>query len=257
LLRRDVISGDNTELPGLADTSPPRSRYIQFLLQSGPNLHAFGAQLRPLGVEYIAVTKAVDYHQYEWLRYQNDLEVVQETPDLILYRNTHAAPEGYRGPVVQVADWGEAVGTVEANPDTPLVLRTSALTPGVIRQSTSSPSNEQSVDAVRKKTQSAFEIEPGSGGVSLPAVYDASWKSSNGASAVELASGNAGFSNDTPAGIASLERWSSLKRTYIVSLAALLVVVVGQFSRRQIAPTSRFSVRRWLTSQGASRFSTK
>jgi hypothetical protein len=258
LLRRDVISGDNTELAGLADTSPPRSRYIQFLLQNGPTLQSFGAQLRPLGVEYIVVTKAVDFNQYKWLRYQSDLEVVQETPDLVLYRNKHAAPDGYRGPVMQVADWGEAVGEVEANPDAPLVLQARALAPGVIRQPASALSSAQEgADVVKRKTQSAFKIGNGSGGVSIPAIYDDSWRAPNGASAVELASGNAGFRSDTPAGVASLTRWASLKRTYVISILALLVVVIGQFSRRQIVSASRFSVRRWLTSQGASRSSTK
>lgn len=240
LFRRDVISGDNTELQGLTDTSPSRSRFIQFLLDNGSHLHNFGAQVRPLGVEYIALAKTVDWRRYSWLERQRDLQVVQDTPDLTLYRNMHAAPEGYRAPVINVADWGEAVGTVDAHPDVPVVLRSTALVPGDIRAITTQLDANHQNGIVTFKTPTSSQVTEGTGGVAIPAPYDDSWELKD-VHPVQLASGTTGFTDNVPGGTATLGRWSSLRLVYAVSILTLVVIIAGPI------PIGRFRQRSALT----------
>jgi hypothetical protein len=84
----DVISGDNVELPGLPSTSTStRSAYLQAALARGAANTAFGATVAPLGVDYVALFKTVDFRSYAWLGSQPDLSVVMDTAEILVLRN--------------------------------------------------------------------------------------------------------------------------------------------------------------------------
>ncbi|EQD30224.1 hypothetical protein B1B_18510, partial [mine drainage metagenome] len=55
---RQVISGDNVELPGVATQSTsPRGAFLDFLMADGTRTHHLGALLAPLGVRFVVLSK--------------------------------------------------------------------------------------------------------------------------------------------------------------------------------------------------------
>lgn len=87
--RRTVISGDNIEAGPIETTSTsPRSAYLQGLFAQGRSLDDFGAQIAPLGVQYVVLAKTVDWRSYSWLDSQTDLAVVMASSTLEVWQNT-------------------------------------------------------------------------------------------------------------------------------------------------------------------------
>lgn len=108
LFHRNVIIGDNVELPGVYTTSTStRSAYLQSLYATGAGQSDFGSKVARLGVRYVAVAKTLDWQSFDWLRAQSDLRVDLDTPDLTVYEVTtrvdlgaRIAPDGTRGAAV-------------------------------------------------------------------------------------------------------------------------------------------------------------
>lgn len=108
LFRRDVIVGDNVELPGVYSTSTStRSAYLQGLYATGAGQSDFGSKIARLGVRYVAVAKTLDWQSFDWLHAQGDLRVLLDTADLTVYEVTtrvdlgaRLAPDGTRGAAV-------------------------------------------------------------------------------------------------------------------------------------------------------------
>jgi hypothetical protein len=99
----DVISGMNAQVNGFADDSDPRSAYIQRILADHGTAGSMGPLMAPLGVQYVALSKTVDWKSYRWLFAQPSLQLVFNSPTLVLWRNLDFAGIGRRGrqPVVR------------------------------------------------------------------------------------------------------------------------------------------------------------
>jgi hypothetical protein len=110
-----VISGTNAQLKGLSDSSDLRSAYIQRVLADRGTDGPMGALLAPLGVQYVALSKTADWNSYRWLFAQPSLQLVFDSPTLVLWRNPDFAGIGRRGvlPVVRQSPvtYGVPAGT--------------------------------------------------------------------------------------------------------------------------------------------------
>ena len=91
-----LIVGDNIELPSLySDSNSRRSSYIEAILAARGEVTQLGNLLVPLGVKYVALLKEADYGDYGFLSRQAALELVSESPELALYRNSRFAGRIY------------------------------------------------------------------------------------------------------------------------------------------------------------------
>lgn len=82
-LRRDVLSGDVAELPGVPEqATTARSQHVSALIADGPVLHDAGARIAQLGVRYVALLHGGDWLSYGWLRHQKDLRPVFSSPEI-------------------------------------------------------------------------------------------------------------------------------------------------------------------------------
>lgn len=96
--QRDVVVGDNVELPNLESSSnSTRSAYLEYLYSVGSQISVFGRASSPLGIRYIAVDHSADWRQYGWLDNQIDLRKVLDAPDFQLYENL-----AFQGTVTEV-----------------------------------------------------------------------------------------------------------------------------------------------------------
>ena len=93
----DIISGTNPQLKGVSDNTDPRSAYIQRILADNGTAGPMGLLMAPVGVQYIALSKTVDWKSYRWLFAQPSLQLVFDSPTLVLWRNLDFAGIGRRG----------------------------------------------------------------------------------------------------------------------------------------------------------------
>jgi len=93
---KSVISGDNVELPNLYSQSVnPISKYMEYLLGKGSDIHNLGELLAPLNVKYVILVNESDYKIYDYLYRQDDLEVLLKMPDIVLFRNEQPTARVY------------------------------------------------------------------------------------------------------------------------------------------------------------------
>jgi hypothetical protein len=92
--RRPVISGDNVELPNVADESPARrSAYlVEEMANARTGGTAFGSRLAPLGVGYVVLAKTADWPGYDWLNRQQSLVKVLDTAAITVWQVTATDP---------------------------------------------------------------------------------------------------------------------------------------------------------------------
>lgn len=96
---RPTIVGDNVELPQLRTASRvPRSQHLESLFRRGGAQCDFGAEVAPLGVEYVVLAKTADWETFTWLDRQGDLRKVSDDRELQIFRNLR-----YRGPAYRQA----------------------------------------------------------------------------------------------------------------------------------------------------------
>jgi hypothetical protein len=94
----EVISGTNVELEGLAsDSTSPRSAFIERVLGEHGAAGPMGSLVAPLGVQYIALAKTVDWRNYLWLSAQPTLRLILDSPSLELWENLAYTGIGHRG----------------------------------------------------------------------------------------------------------------------------------------------------------------
>ena len=185
LFHREVIVGDNVELPGVYSTSTStRSAYLQGLYATGAGQSDFGSNVARLGVRYVAVAKTLDWQYFDWLHAQSDLRVVLDTPDLALYEVTtrvdlgaRIAPDGTRGA------------------------------------------------AVRRRSPVTYDVPPGPPGqVELAEPYDAAWRL-GGAPPVRTEQGTMRFPVGTGATTARFTHWPLTLAGHLISITTALVLV--------------------------------
>ena len=107
---KPVIQGDNIEVEGIySQSTHPLSKYIEFLLEQ-KGYRNFGELIAPLNVKYILLMKEVDYKIYDFLYDQEDLEIVLENDNLILFRNKHEMAKIYAVDYAySIKDWNELI----------------------------------------------------------------------------------------------------------------------------------------------------
>lgn len=100
-----VISGTDPELDGLPEDPTTSAAYLVRVLNDAGATGSLGAQLAPLGIEYVALSKTVDWRSYRWLSSQPGLRLEFDSSSLELWRNLAYHGIGGRGgsPVVRLS----------------------------------------------------------------------------------------------------------------------------------------------------------
>jgi len=184
LFHRDVIVGDDVELPGVYSTSTSsRSSYLQGLYLQGAAQQGFGGKVARLGVGYVVVAKTLDWQAFDWLRGQADLRVALDTPDLTLYQvNTRV-------------DLGARIG-----------------------------SDGMREVAVTKHSTIRYDVPPGPAGqVELVESYNPSWRL-DGAEPVRTEQGTMRFPVGPGAASVRFAHWPVTLAGYVISLATALAL---------------------------------
>lgn len=236
--RRDVISGDNVELPGLRTASrSTRSAYLEFLYAHGDRLHSFGQLVAPHGVGWVVLAKAVDWRQYAWLDRQADLEKVLDRPEITVYRNTRPVALARRATAsVTVADWGELAGlsdTADLSGTAVLARRDG---PGPVRAPDSPPPPQSPVagtDPAERLSPVRYRVAPGPAGwLVLAEPYDAAWRLGD-RRGTRLAGGVTGFAVGTGGGEVRFAHWDVVRLSYGLSWGTLGFLALGGLIRRR------------------------
>jgi hypothetical protein len=96
-----VISGTNVDLPGVPDTgTAPLSTYVERVLTAHGAAGPMGPLMASLGVQFIALSKTVDWKTYRWLSVEPSLRLVFDSPTLELWENLAYSGIGRRGGAV-------------------------------------------------------------------------------------------------------------------------------------------------------------
>ncbi len=210
---RDVISGDNVELAAVptAATSP-RSRYLESLYARGSSICNFGELVAPLGIEYVAVARAVDFARYGWLAAQQDLERVPSTDDLVLYRNVRFD------------------GIVNAGPD--------ALAPVTpLSQCDPLPGQPRRTDVGYQDSPVSISTRHGSTtAVALAEPFDPGWKAGT-STGEQTPQGTVGFRSVPGGQPIRFAHWSTVRAGFGLSLlsAALLTLTMHRSGTAPVA----------------------
>lgn len=228
---RPVISGDNVQVGNIqTDSTSKRSAYLAQLYADGPNLHEFGHLVAQLGVRYVVLSHTVDYASYSWLYHQSDLVPVFRQPNLTVWRNAAALPQGARltatltvpsvASYVTLAQHEDLVGTA-------VFLRRGAPVP--------SPSTEpQPIDDVRQRSQVSYSVAAGPPGWAvIPENADPAWRS-GGQPSKALVDGVVGVRVTGRATSVYFSTWTKVKIGYAISGGTLVLLVGGMlFSWRR------------------------
>ena len=218
---RDVISGDNVELAAVATAATsPRSRYLESLYARGSSICNFGELVAPLGIEYVAVARAVDFARYDWLAAQQDLERVPSDDDLVLYRNlrfegiVNAGP-GALAPVTPSSQCGPVP---ERSPHTEVGYQDSPV----------------SISTRHGSTEAVAIAEP----------FDPGWKAGESVGE-QTPHGTTGFRSVSSGQPIRFAHWSTVRAGFGLSLAsAALLVLALQRSRAAPVANRRFMHRK-------------
>jgi len=108
---KPIISGDNIEAGGIYSQSPSKiSKYIEFLISSKDEIKNLGELLSLLNVKYIILTKEVDWKNYLWLKEQDDLEIIKETENFIIFLNKYPRGKVYLAQDLKyLNNWSELI----------------------------------------------------------------------------------------------------------------------------------------------------
>lgn len=238
---RDVIQGDNVELPGLRSASSlTRSAYLEFLYSRGDQLCAFGRLVEPAGVEYVVVAKTLDWGGFRWLERQPDLELVLDRPEITVFRNLAYRGLGRRVTETRsVRDWGELVDIANVGQlgDEAVVAQRQA--PGKIEPRSGECQRTPPVSAtlsqidVRRRSPVRYTVAGGpSGYVTLAEPFNRSW-ALDGNAAVELAGGLTAFPSPPGSAVIRFRHWDRVRLGYALSVATFIAVwLAGRPFRR-------------------------
>lgn len=241
-----VIVSDNPEVGAITSAHRrPTSGYLEHLFGRGPELCAFGNLVAPLGVEYVLLSKTVDWKGYEWLRKQVDLDIVLDTGDMTLYRNRRYRGWGWRGGgLTKMADWGEAE----------MASRTSELNSAVVQVSRGAGTppppgaclappdpHYTQTDVVLTSPVSAHVSAGQSGWLQLAEPFDTGWRVRRKAEPpVEVLGGTTGLVVPGPSTAVEFAPWKNVALLYGFSVASLSVAMLGAV--RQCARRKRVRV---------------
>jgi hypothetical protein len=171
-----VIAGDNLQVAAFQSNSTyARSNYLQALFANGANIENFGSLVAPLGVQFVLLSKTVDWSNYLWLTKQSDLKLIMNTTDLEVWENLSYKGVGARySSLASVKGLGqlEAKATLSAGDFAPYVISNAA------QKGKAPPTRDGSV------TQSSlvqYHVPRGRPGwVEIDALYEPGWKDGSG-----------------------------------------------------------------------------
>jgi hypothetical protein len=234
LLKRNVISGDNVESGGIETQSTSHeSKYLSALYSRGSTLKHFGALVAPLGIQYIVLSKTVDWPAYLWLSHQGDLTRILNTPSLEVWKNlayedigqTHVnltVVSSLTDALNKVNETGSAIGLVS-----PRVAQKSKSITAASNASSASTTNAQSGDTVSMISPVAFHIDAGSPGwVEVDEPYQVGW-SINGVPALPTSEGSMVIHVGRDGGNLVFTPWRSARVGYIISGGAFTVIFLS------------------------------
>jgi len=231
LLNRTVISGDNVEAGGVETQSTSlESKYLAALYARGSTLKHFGALVAPLGIQYIVLSKTVDWPAYLWLSRQADLKSILDTSSLEVWKNLSYEDIGQSHVTLTVvSSLTDAVNRVKSS-----TSANGLVSPRVARKATSlgapstssSTSSTNSGDTVTMISPVAFHIDAGSPGwVEVDEPYQVGW-SLNGVAALPNAQGSMLVHVGTDGGNLVFTPWRSARLGYIISGGAFIVMLL-------------------------------
>jgi hypothetical protein len=241
--RRNVISGDNVEADDVeTQSTSPRSAYLQQLYENGRRTSDFGALVAPLGVQYVVLSKAVDWTSYSWLNHQKDLKLVLDDQSLEVWRNM--AYEGVGQRVTKLSSVSGINGLLKLAKSNELgagavVTRSasnnSSGSPGAPVKN-SAPVSTSTPPSVHELSPVAYRISSGTPGwVTVDTTYQRGW-SLNGRAATSTAEGTVLVRVGAKGGVLEFTPWRMVRLGYIVSAGvfiALLLVLAAEPRRRK------------------------
>jgi hypothetical protein len=241
--RRNVISGDNVQADDVqTQSTSPRSAFLEELFNVGENTREFGALVRPLGVQYIVLSKTVDWATYSYLNHQNDLKLVLDDSSLEVWRNTDYEGVGQRvtalktassiSDLLQLAQSNEFGAGAVVTPGTAAGFPTSARAPSGGPGPGTEPTLKPSVHQI---SPVAYRVPAGAPGwVTIDATYQQGW-TLNGRAAKPTAEGTVLVRVGSKGGTLVFTPWRLVRLGYIVSggVFVALSLVLGFESRRR------------------------
>jgi hypothetical protein len=235
LLSRNVISGDNVEAGGVETQSTSlESKYLSALYSRGSTLKRFGALIAPLGIQYIVLSKTVDWPAYRWLSRQDDLKTILNTASLEVWKNlayenigqshvTLTVVSSLTDTLNKVNDSGSAIGLVSPRVEQEAASRAAPSK----SSSTTSTTIPRSGDTVRMISPVAFHIDSGSPGwVEIDEPYQVGW-SINGVPALPTIAGSMLVNVGTDGGNLVFTPWRSARLGYIISGGAFILIFLS------------------------------
>jgi hypothetical protein len=241
---REVVTDGNVELGGLeSQTSDATSRYLSFVTSVGGQTHDFGNLVAPWDVRFVVLAKTEDWGRYRWLFDQDDLDVVERWPDLVLFENRVPTSPAYQPAAsVSVADWGEVVGLASSTRLTDVAIDVRDPSPGAVRvpplNGTPPPAavaplidagaTEMAIDTARDRP------------LVLARTFDDRWTASSGPVTSNLGVDLLVPSTDEPVRL-TYEAWPLVRASYGITSVGLSILLTGWFVslfRRRRSPTS-------------------
>ncbi|MGH9856797.1 MAG: hypothetical protein ACRD4B_03035, partial [Acidobacteriota bacterium] len=86
---KPIIASDDPEFCGISPTNPDAAKHqiSRQILASASQRSDLGAQLAPFDIKYILLANTSDVQAYDYLDHQQDLQLLEDTPTIKLYRN--------------------------------------------------------------------------------------------------------------------------------------------------------------------------
>jgi hypothetical protein len=93
---KPIIHGYNIDSRGIyTQSTNPGQLYLENLWTQ-ENIENLGWKLRPLNVKYVILAKEADHHEYDFLYEQEDLELVWESENLLIFKNLWEVSRAYQ-----------------------------------------------------------------------------------------------------------------------------------------------------------------
>lgn len=91
-------------------SSNPIQHYIGYLVNHKNEINNFGELIVPLNTKYVILAKDVDYHLYDFLYKQKDLEVVMENEKLVIFENVYQTSRAREvSSLIRLNNWEDLV----------------------------------------------------------------------------------------------------------------------------------------------------